>query len=148
MIKWPNDILINGKKIAGILLEASGEAVIVGIGVNVNNAAGSFPEDIRSIAASLAAETGKEYDQEELMLLILKGLRSYSGMLEQNGYQKIIKEYSSYLVPGAAVKVRSGDGIYEGKAQKIDDDGALLMRTAGGKIKKITAGEILWQHAE
>ena len=147
-IKWPNDVLMNGKKIAGILLEAAGGAIIIGIGVNVNNAVHSFPEDIVKTAGSLLSESGREYDIESLMHRILKELEFYTELVRTGETDKIVEAYASCLLLMQEASVRSGSQIYEGAMQKIDQDGALLMRTADGKIKKITAGEILWQHAE
>ena len=147
-IKWPNDILIRGKKVAGILTELNAELdrvkyVIIGIGVDVNLSANDLPADLRKLATSLKIETGKNLDRAELAVQILHELdRDYericSGQFEDvaDGWE----DHCSTL--GRRVVIRIGAREIRGRAESLDDDGALLLRTEHGHLERIIGGDV------
>ncbi len=140
-LRWPNDVLLNEKKLAGILVQTADSAVIGGIGVNVNQA--GFPEEIRSIATSLLLETGKEHSKEQLLdRVVMESLR-YAGLLADRGKASILRQFearSSY-VRGKSVDVESSDRIITGVTEGLDENGFLLVRTPTG-IETIVAGGV------
>ena len=144
-LKWPNDVLVNGKKVCGILLEskASVESVdyaLVGIGINVNMKIADHPE-IAAIATSLALETGSEVSRTELLRnLFIEMEKLY---LRLRAGESILAEWRDQLVTlGKKVFVRSGDEAFEGTAESVADDGSLLLRCADGKLLKFNAGDV------
>lgn len=145
-LKWPNDVLLKGKKVSGILSEAYAEPdrvnfVVLGIGLNVNTKEEDFPEDIRNLATSLLIETGKEFSRNELVKKILEELEGVYFLLKENS-QGVLSKWCSYAkVEGRMVEVESFGELIEGVAQGIDEDGALLVKTQKG-IKKILAGDV------
>lgn len=146
-IKWPNDILISGKKISGILTELSAERnkinhVIVGIGINVNQKAADFPHDIRRIATSLRVATKHQVNRAELLKKFLTRFEIEYLAYQKYGLkkaQKRLRKYSSML--GKTVRLLSGDNVIEGVATDIDPSGALILYH-GGKRILIAAGEV------
>lgn len=146
-IKWPNDVLIRGRKIAGILTELSAEGsrinhVIVGVGINVNQRAGEFPEEIKSIATSLRREVKRKVDRVEFLHQFLKKLeRQYESYLVHRLQKSLTKlrRYSSLI--GHEITIRAGKSQTTGVARDIDADGCLILETAQGTVS-IIAGEV------
>lgn len=146
-IKWPNDCLINGRKVGGILLELSAELdrinfVIVGIGVNVNHLSGDFPKRLSPVATSIRMEWGKEVSRIKLLTLFLKEFEAIYLDFKKNGLapqRQLIKKFSSLL--GKKVAVRFGKEKIEGVAEDIDDNGSLVIR-AGKRKRVVRAGEV------
>jgi BirA family biotin operon repressor/biotin-[acetyl-CoA-carboxylase] ligase len=140
-LRWPNDLLLNEKKVAGILVQTADSAVIAGIGVNVNQPA--FPEELHSIATSLLLETGKEHSKEGLLdRIVMESLR-YAGLLADRGKGPILRQFearSSY-VRGKSVDVELSDRIISGITEGLDENGFLLVRTPTG-IETIVAGGV------
>lgn len=146
-IKWPNDIVINNKKAAGILTELQLQSsvvdyVIVGIGINVG--AAFFPEEIRKTATSLYLETGKPVDRNQLLAELLCEMeRLYALFLEQEDLSCIKEEYLSRLINlGREVRVLDPKGEYRGTGCGITDTGELLVRREDGSMEQIYAGEV------
>ncbi len=144
-IKWPNDVLINGKKVSGILIESDirGDRVnyaIVGIGINVNLKPGDFP-DIRETATSLAAESlGHVSRLEVIRHLLVEMDRLYVALPDG---QPVYEQWRGRLVTlGRRVRVTSGEGILEGVAESVDGDGSLFLRQPGGSLTRIIAGDV------
>jgi BirA family biotin operon repressor/biotin-[acetyl-CoA-carboxylase] ligase len=140
-LRWPNDVLLNEKKLAGILVQTADTAVIAGIGVNVNQTA--FPEELRAIATSLLLETGKQRSKEELLERIVMESLRYAGLLADRGKGAILRQFearSSY-VRGKSVDVESSDRIVTGVTEGLDENGFLLVRTPDG-IETIVAGGV------
>ena len=144
-IKWPNDILLNGKKVSGILIENTFEgaqlkAAIVGIGINVDFDSASFPE-IAAIATSLSVEAGRSVSAQDLMTSLLRTFDEAYGDLRQAG-----TVYDAWLplveTLGKRVTVRWGDSIEEGCAESIDVKGNLILRRSDGSTVALTAGEV------
>ncbi len=143
-IKWPNDIVLEGKKVCGILAEMRAEAdkmvhVVIGIGVNVNQM--GFPEELKEIATSLKLITGKEWDKNRLVAAICNRMEEYEGLLEQNSFP--IEEYRSLCVTlGREVRVIKVDSEYSAKAVTITDDGELKVLLPDGTQQIISSGEV------
>jgi BirA family transcriptional regulator, biotin operon repressor / biotin---[acetyl-CoA-carboxylase] ligase len=133
-LRWPNDVLLNERKLAGILVQSEGAALIAGIGLNVNQA--SFPEDLRLIATSLKIETGQDHDKEALIERITAESLRYAAMSKTEILRRF-EERSTY-VRGKAVVV---DGRIKGVTNGLDQDGFLLLRTDAG-MQTIMAGGI------
>ena len=143
-IKWPNDVLVNSKKIAGILIEKSKGYYIVGIGVNLNNKNGQFPKELSGKASSLLEETGNIYDKDEFLSSLLRSFDLQYNDLINNGAAEIVrrtKEMSATL--RSHLKIKTDGAVYEGKVIDIDGSGSLLLELADGKIISIRSGEIL-----
>ncbi|WP_017755553.1 bifunctional biotin--[acetyl-CoA-carboxylase] synthetase/biotin operon repressor [Calidifontibacillus oryziterrae] len=147
-IKWPNDILLNGKKLVGILTELQAEtdqihAVIIGIGINVNQQPEHFPDDLKKTATSLAIEKGTKLNRSEILQAILKEMENlYSDYLE-NGFQVVKLLWESHAVSiGKQITARTFNGTLTGKALGITDDGVLLLQDHHGKIHHIYSADI------
>jgi BirA family biotin operon repressor/biotin-[acetyl-CoA-carboxylase] ligase len=138
-LKWPNDILINGRKVCGILTEMNAEAtrvryVVVGIGINVNQA--SFPKELEGEATSLRMVTGSEWSRVELTAALLKSLdREYRLLVEQSdARQSILRRFTeqSSWVRGKQVRIEENESKVEGTTEGLDERGFLRVRTAHG----------------
>jgi BirA family biotin operon repressor/biotin-[acetyl-CoA-carboxylase] ligase len=147
-LKWPNDVLIAGKKVCGILTEMNAEAtrvryVVVGIGINVNHA--SFPKEIESEATSLRLETGSEWSRVELTAALLKSLdREYRRLIEQqDARQSILQRFAeqSSWVRGKEVRIEENGSKIEGVTDGLDDRGFLQVRTEHG-LQTILSGTV------
>ena len=144
-IKWPNDLVLNKKKICGILCEISAQVnllnyCICGIGINLNNA--SFPDEIKSIATSLFSETGKKLLKETVISKIPEEFeRLYTEFLK-NGLKNLISDYKKSLITlNKEVKIISPDDSYTAICEDIGENGELIIRTKDG-IKTISSGEV------
>jgi BirA family biotin operon repressor/biotin-[acetyl-CoA-carboxylase] ligase len=147
-IKWPNDILLNDKKLAGILIELSAELdrikhVIVGIGVDVNLATVDLPTDLRKIATSLQIETGRFHSRPELAAAILRELdRSYERVSDRH-FPALADEWEEHCsTVGSSVAIRLGNRTICGRAESLDPDGALLVRTQHGHLEHVSGGDV------
>lgn len=146
-IKWPNDILYNGKKMVGILTEMNAEMerinyIIIGIGINVNIAREEMPEDIRDIAVSLSQITKNNVSRLKLLNKVLYHLEQLYIMAQRQNFAPILDEWRKYSVTlNQEIKVISVNDVTYGKAVDIDDDGALLV-DINGQIKRVLAGDV------
>jgi len=147
-IKWPNDILIGGKKVAGILTELSAELdkvryVILGIGIDVNLDAGEFPAELKKIATSLKIETGETVSRAELAVAILRNLDEDYACVCGHFFADVADEWEENCATiGKSVAVQIGERKIRGRAESLDDDGALLLRTEHGHLERITGGDV------
>jgi BirA family biotin operon repressor/biotin-[acetyl-CoA-carboxylase] ligase len=145
-IKWPNDILINGKKVCGILTEneVKGSRVdyaIIGVGVNVSLKAADFPE-IFTTATSLNEETGREVSPVDVVRYLLVEMERLYLTLPDG--ESIYEAWRDRLVTlGKRVYVESGSTVLEGMAESVDRSGALLLRCYDGSSAKIVAGDVI-----
>lgn len=148
-IKWPNDIFIEKRKLAGILTEMHAELdvvhfVVVGIGINVNIDRKEFPEEIRKIAASLSSESGRKINRNQLIATLYYEIEhAYRRFLDQ-GKKAIIEQWEEIAkVRGRKVKASVIDGRkISGVALGLDHDGALMIEDRLGKTRHITAGDV------
>lgn len=147
-IKWPNDLLLNGKKVAGILTEMSAEVdrvrhLIIGAGVNLNLTFEEFPEELRSIATSLRIESGRVIGRPELAVAILRELDADYARLRAGRFAEIADEWETHCATlGREVTVYAGPQPLRGRAEALDDDGALLLRTEHGHLERIIGGDV------
>ena len=146
MIKWPNDIVLNKKKICGILTEMALNGteidyVVVGIGINVNNK--NFPEEIKNTASSLSLELNREIDRELLITKVWEQFDVYYKLFLQTGDLSFIREeYEKALVnKEETVKVLDPLGEYTGVARGITNTGELIVDTEG-EIRYVSGGEV------
>ncbi|MDO8473255.1 MAG: biotin--[acetyl-CoA-carboxylase] ligase [Dehalococcoidia bacterium] len=148
VLKWPNDVLVGGKKVAGILAEMVAETdavrfVILGIGVNANVPVGAFPVELQSIATSLSAESGKDVSRSRLLCTILENLdRRYADMLSLGAGSVLDAWRKCPNVLGGRVRVNSINEQVQGLALDLDIDGALLVRTDDGTVKRVIVGDV------
>jgi len=148
-IKWPNDILIGGRKVAGILTEMSAEVdrvrhVILGIGIDVNLDRDEFPADLRKTATSLKIEAGEMVSRPELAVAILRELDADYARIGGGKFAVVADEWESGCVTiGRNVTVHIGDRKIRGAAEALDDDGALLLRTEHGHLERIIGGDVI-----
>jgi BirA family biotin operon repressor/biotin-[acetyl-CoA-carboxylase] ligase len=142
-LKWPNDLYVGRRKLAGILAESSGDTVILGYGINI--APSAFPPELRDRATSIESELGRGVDREELFVETLAALsRRYEDLL--NGRFDAILDAWRRRAPGAvgARVARTVSGAVEwGVTEGIDDRGALLVRV-GDRTERIVSGELTW----
>ncbi len=149
MIKWPNDIIIDGKKVCGILteMELAGEKIahiVIGIGINVNNPQEDFPEELRSMAGSLKMATGQTFSRIDVIERVLACFeKDYENFLQTLDFTNLRERYQSYLInQNAAVKVLDPQQEYTGIARGISNTGELLVEKENGEIAEVYAGEV------
>ena len=147
-IKWPNDILIRGKKVAGILTELHAEVdrvkhVILGMGVDVNLSPGDFPPEVRKLATSLKAELGKPVSRPELAVAILRELDRDYARVCSGRFAAVAEEWEKHCATlGRRVAIRMGTRQIRGRAESLSEDGALLLRTDHGHLERIVGGDV------
>jgi len=148
LIKWPNDILLRDRKLAGLLNEIHSEMdrihfVILGIGVNLNMDEKMFSKEIRAAATSLKIEMGQPISRKAFLQSLLLELEKWYSIFLKEGNMVILKAWRDRAhIKGRRVKVTSfGEAIF-GTAVDVDSDGALILETADGKRKRIVAGDI------
>lgn len=144
--KWPNDVLINGKKVCGMLLESSlGTSapgrIILGIGINVNQQ--EFPEDLLVKATSLRNESGQEIDRIRLLTTVLGELENRYGQLSRFPAQQALNDWKlKALLFGKKITVLESEFSYTATAVDVADDGSLVIQTEDGARKKVFAGDV------
>lgn len=147
-IKWPNDILVHGRKIAGILMEVAMEMdavdyVVVGLGLNVNIPSEQFPESFRQGATSILMETGKPGSRLELLHRILESFEDHYRIFQASGYPAIMKRWRELTdLVGRQISVQTINGRYSGIVSDFDRDGFLLLRDAKGQETRLYSGDI------
>ncbi len=153
-VKWPNDVLLRGKKVCGILLELVAERnqpvrIIIGIGINANQQICDFPEEVQAKATSLMVETGHVIDRKQILDAVLERLSYYSQQLEQRGFAAIRDRWTELsCVSGKEVQiVQQSSTVLYGTALGLADDGALLVQTEHG-IERIMAGDVSLRAAD
>lgn len=144
-IRWPNDILINNKKIAGILTELNAQTnktkfIIVGIGININMKKNELCEN----ASSLFEEFKKEFVVNQVLEASLKEIDQYYCLMKKKGFGKIIEESKNYsLLLGKRIKVKLLNQEIHGQAIDINKDGVIIIRQDNGFLKTVNAGDII-----
>lgn len=144
-IKWPNDVLVAGRKVAGILIEASGESVVLGIGINVNSTLANLPE-VAARATTLADALGHPVSREALAATLLTSLDTSYRDLQQQGppaqaaTRAVWRAHLETL--GRAVVIRQRDAEVRGIAEDVEEGGELLVREADGTRRVITWGDV------
>jgi BirA family biotin operon repressor/biotin-[acetyl-CoA-carboxylase] ligase len=147
-IKWPNDLLLRGRKVTGILTELTAELdrvkhVILGIGVDVNLNAGDFPSELRKLATSLKIESGKLVSRSDLAVEILRELDRAYARVCAGDFAAVADEWEEHCTTlGRNVTIQIGDRRIRGRAESLSEDGALLLRTEHGHLERITGGDV------
>ena len=145
-IKWPNDVLINGKKVCGILTEIEGEIdlidyCVVGIGIDANVDIEAFPEEIRENSTSLKKELGHEIDRVEFVQRLLLEFEGLYLKSQKEGFSSILEEWRDMSATiGEWVKITTQTRTIYGEAIGVDNEGALILETGEGKLEKVVAG--------
>lgn len=148
-IKWPNDIMHDGRKLVGILTEMTGEIgkisyIVIGVGINVNIKRKEFPKDLRDVAASLSELTGDEISRVKLFRAVLEEFDKLYCKINKSGFDEILKLWRKYNITlGKNIRVISAsDGkSFTGKAIDLNADGALIVETKSG-LKAVYAGDV------
>lgn len=138
-LRWPNDVLINGKKVCGILTQLHGQAIVAGIGINVNHS--SFPEELAPLATSLRLETGQFQTRETLLDNLADSIETFTGILVKAGKPALLSlfENASSFVRGRRVIV---DDAMEGTTAGLNPDGFLILKKDDGQETLILAGGV------
>ena len=145
-IKWPNDIIINRKKVCGILTEMNSEMdavnyIIAGVGLNINIK--YFPEDLKNIATSLYIECGHEISRRSVLVGVFREFEALYDDFKNNGLKNIIDEFKSYSVTlGERVSVISVNEKFEGTAVDVTDDGLLVVELDDKTKRKVISGDV------
>ncbi len=145
-IKWPNDVLINGKKVCGILTEIGAEMdsiqyVVVGVGIDANVDTETFPEEFRDSSTSLKNELGYDINRVEFVQKLLIELEALYLKFQKESFTSIMEEWRMMSATiGQWVKITTQSRIIYGEAVGVDSDGALIIETGEGRLEKIVAG--------
>ena len=146
-LKWPNDVLIRGKKVGGILTEMHAEPslvrfVIVGIGLNVNQE--KFPSELSSIATSLRAETGKAQSRMELLVRLLREFESDYNRFLREGAGSVVARFESVssYAKGKRVRVTNGSESYVGTTAGLGPEGLLQVEREDGRVTAVISGDV------
>ncbi len=147
-IKWPNDVVIDGRKVAGILAEADSDrgqrVVVLGIGVNVNAQREDFPPELRDKAGSLAMALGHSVDRARVAGRLLTHLERRFEQWRDEGFARIAEAWRARSdLLGREIVVQEPGGAVAGRAIDLDDDGALRLRLASGAEHRVVAGDVI-----
>jgi len=151
VVKWPNDLLLSGRKFCGILSEVefdNGKVnfIVLGIGINVNHKKDEFPEQYRAHAISLRIESDSRIDRLELLAEVLLQLEKNYLYIKENGFNDMINNWKRRCSQfGKLIVMVQGDNKYQGIFEELDEDGCLLLRTKSGNLEKIVAGDIVFE---
>lgn len=147
-IKWPNDIYIGNKKVAGILTEVNCDIdtvhyIVLGIGINVNTSTASFPKSIKTIATSISSEHKQKISRVSLLRQFLVEFEKVYIEFIAHGFSAIAPQWKNYNnTIGSHIKVSEGSKVITGKALDIDDDGFLIIESDDGEIKRIINADV------
>ncbi len=147
-IKWPNDVIAGREKLAGVLTEMSAEPdqirhVVLGIGLNVNQAKRDFPEKLRGQCSSLRLLTGRMWNRAAVAAVLLEELDRDYQQVTNGCFAAVAAEWQDRCSTlGRQVTVKFGQSTVHGRAEAIDGDGALLLRTSAGLVKRILGGDV------
>ena len=148
-IKWPNDVLIQGKKVSGVLTELEYDRhrqpfFVMGFGVNVNTTRADLPEELRASATSVQIESNTETSRVVLLQAILHRLEENYLRLKHNDIEPIIATANSLSYRfGDWIQIKTSDGAFRGQVEMIDQDGGLLLKDMNGNRQKFLVGEVL-----
>jgi BirA family biotin operon repressor/biotin-[acetyl-CoA-carboxylase] ligase len=147
-IKWPNDILVQGKKVCGILVELNAEMdrvnfLVAGIGLNVNIDRKDFPLDVADIATSLKLEAGRYIPRVPLLRALLESIDKWYRCWLSDGFALVLEKWRELCVTlDCPVTVHTMQGSYDGHAIDVDEKGMLLVRARDGSVQRLVAGEV------
>lgn len=143
-IKWPNDLILNGRKLAGLLIETERKAdriafAVIGIGINVRHQAEDFSPEVRALATSLYLATGHLYRRADLLVALLHALER---RLDRPFAEAREAWTASSLTLGQRVSLTTSRGVKHGQAMGLDESGALLLRNDSGEVETVTSGDM------
>ncbi|MBW2631739.1 MAG: biotin--[acetyl-CoA-carboxylase] ligase [Deltaproteobacteria bacterium] len=147
-IKWPNDIMIHGRKLAGILTEVSTEMdaveyVIIGLGLNVNIPYDLFPEDINDTATSIILETGRQFPRIRILKAYLEWLEKYYELFRKSGFDPVLKRWKELAdIIGRQVRIDLVNQSHTGEVLNVDEDGVLVLKDSAGTLHRIFSGDV------
>jgi BirA family biotin operon repressor/biotin-[acetyl-CoA-carboxylase] ligase len=147
-VKWPNDVLLDGCKVAGLLNELDAETeriryLILGVGVNVNMQAEQFPDDLRYPASSLAMACGGEVSRLLFTRTLLEQIDRLYSQYQREGFEPIMQAWQEYFIlTGQRVEVDCQGRLLRGQVLGLDEDGALLLRLDDGRQERVLAGDV------
>lgn len=148
-IKWPNDLLVAGRKVCGILAEAvetaaAGRACVVGFGINLKG--GAYTAELRESATSIEELTGARPDPDALIAALVRAVgRRYASLHGEDGARETLREWCSRstYAEGKRVRVALDGATFEGVTRGLERDGALRVETAGGEFRVVRAGDVI-----
>jgi BirA family biotin operon repressor/biotin-[acetyl-CoA-carboxylase] ligase len=147
-IRWPNDLLVNGKKVCGILTEMSAElgrlhAIVLGIGINVNHS--EMPGELKPVATSLRIESRRSWSRVQIFIALLKELERYYRLLLQKGSAAIVERWAaaSTYASGKRIRIVTAEAESVATTVGVDPSGALRVRYDDGREEALVAGEIV-----
>lgn len=147
-IKWPNDILVGKRKVAGILTEMAAQIdkvdyIIIGIGINANVNVKAFPRNLRKNTTSLKEEIGRKVDRVDLLTKTLEALEEKYLIFKRGRFSQLLEEWRQFdVLEGKRVKIQTREGMVKGTARGIDEEGNLVVGTTQG-VKYISAGDVM-----
>lgn len=139
-IKWPNDVLLQGRKMAGVLLDSrrtadgSADRIVIGIGINVNNSFRDAPDELQAIGISLCDAIGAPHDRTQLLLAFLDALRTRSQQLANEESELVAAWNSRNALASCEVAIQTGDGLLTGVCDEFAPDGSLRVLCNGGSV--------------
>lgn len=148
-VKWPNDLLIKGKKTCGILTEFKGEPdridyLLVGIGLNVHHRTADFPDQLKTLATSLDLEGETNLNRTKLLLALAGRLRLAYELYFNEGFSPFLPLWKKYNITlGKEVRIKQPTGVIFGRAIDLNENGALLLQDESGTVQTISYGEII-----
>jgi len=144
-LKWPNDVLLNGRKVAGILLEGSADWMVIGIGINLV----SHPEGTPFPATSLQAETGRIEQPAAILENLCMRLASWYRLWKGNGFAPVREAWLGYAhPPGTELIARTPTSTTKGRFKDLDEDGTLILETPDGRLHRVAAGDVYFAPRE
>jgi len=147
-LKWPNDVLVDGRKLAGVLCEASGDAIVVGIGVNLAGGADALPPELADRAIALAdaldppAGAAALVDRAAFTDLLLAHLEPWLDRFASHGPAAVIEPWQARMVPGLRLAWAQAGQPVVGRAAGLDPDGALRLVDDDGRVHRVVAGDV------
>ncbi len=148
-VKWPNDVLVNDKKICGVLAEGSTQSghleyIIVGLGINANFDMEDLPKEVRETGTSIKKELGTEISLTEFLQHFLEEFERLYIEFKENDLSPLLNTYNSLLdTPGQWIRITTAHNTFEGIAQGIDPDGGLILKLADNSVQRIISGEVV-----
>ena len=148
-LKWPNDVLVRSKKLAGLLNEVKAETdrvdfIVLGFGINVNMEKEDFPEDLRQKATSVMIELGRKVSRVEVIQCLLESIETWYDVFLLHGADPVIRQWESLArIRGTSIEVRSFDDTCRGVVEGVDRDGALMLRQEKDRIIRLVAGDVI-----
>ncbi|HXH27586.1 MAG TPA: biotin--[acetyl-CoA-carboxylase] ligase, partial [Candidatus Polarisedimenticolia bacterium] len=149
-IKWPNDVVVGRRKIAGVLGELRGadptiRDMVIGVGVNINQTESDFPAEVRDRATSVRIEAGSGVARAPILSALLEGFERRYARLLKEGPQTLLEEWTalSAIPTGGRVAIHGPSGLRQGTVQGVDEEGALLLMTDDGERARITFADVV-----